>query len=107
VVCFLVLLPWTTPVALGAISWLWMLDSIFSPIDWWLREFGIIEGNMFWLGRPGLAMASVIAVHAWRVVPLAAVIILAGRAAIPTTSTTRPTSTGRASGASCGRSPCR
>ncbi|HSK96056.1 MAG TPA: sugar ABC transporter permease [Euzebyales bacterium] len=83
VVRFLVLLPWTTPVALGAISWLWMLDSIFSPIDWWLREFGIIEGNMFWLGRPGLAMASVIAVHTWRIVPLAAVIILAGRAAIP------------------------
>lgn len=83
VVRFFVLLPWTTPVALGAISWLWMLDSIFSPIDWWLREFGILEGNMFWLGRPVLAMASVIAVHTWRIVPLAAVIILAGRAAIP------------------------
>jgi multiple sugar transport system permease protein len=83
VVRFLVLLPWTTPVALGAISWLWMLDSLFSPIDWWLREFGIIEGNMFWLGRPRLAMASIIAVHTWRIVPLAAVIILAGRAAIP------------------------
>ncbi len=28
---FLVLLPWTTPVALSAIAWLWMLDSVFSP----------------------------------------------------------------------------
>ena len=25
---FLVLLPWTTPVALSAVAWLWMLDSV-------------------------------------------------------------------------------
>ena len=38
VVRFLVLLPWTTPVALSTIAWLWMLDSIYSPIDWMLRQ---------------------------------------------------------------------
>src|SRR5262249_8161483 len=80
---FLVLLPWTTPVPLGAISWLWLLDSIFSPIDWVLRQVGLLGGdgsplgeqsNMYWLGEPGLAMASVISVHVWRLTPLAAVI---------------------------------
>jgi multiple sugar transport system permease protein len=80
---FLVLLPWTTPVALSAVAWLWMLDSVFSPIDWVLRNLGLIEDNMYWLGRPHLAMASVIAVHVWRLVPLSAVIILAGLVAIP------------------------
>lgn len=80
---FLVLLPWTTPVALSTVSWLWLLDSIFSPIDWVLREIGAIEANMYWLGKPTLAMGSVIAVHVWRLVPLAAVIILAGLIAIP------------------------
>ncbi len=80
---FLVLLPWTTPVALSTIAWLWMLDSIFSPIDWVLRGLGVIDANMYWLGRPRLAMASVIAVHVWRLVPLAAVIIMAGLVAIP------------------------
>ncbi len=80
---FLVLLPWTTPVALSSIAWLWMLDSIFSPIDWVLRQLGLIESNMYWLGRPYLAMASVIGVHVWRLVPLAAVIIMAGLVAIP------------------------
>ncbi len=80
---FLVLLPWTTPVSLAAIAWLWMLDSVFSPIDWVLRWAGAIESNMFWLGKPNLAMASVIAVHTWRIVPLAAVIIMAGLVAIP------------------------
>ena len=80
---FLVLLPWTTPVALSAVAWLWMLDSVFSPIDWALRNLGLIDGNIYWLGRPHLAMASVIAVHVWRLVPLSAVIILAGLVAIP------------------------
>jgi multiple sugar transport system permease protein len=79
----LVLLPWTTPVALSAIAWLWLLDSVFSPIDWVLREVGAIEGNVYWLGRPYLAMASIIAVHVWRLVPLAAVIMMAGLVAIP------------------------
>ncbi|MGH9153174.1 MAG: carbohydrate ABC transporter permease [Acidimicrobiales bacterium] len=81
----LVLLPWTTPVALGAVNWLWLLDSLFSPIDWVLREVGWLEpnGHMLYLGRPGLAMGSVIAVHVWRLVPLAAVIMMAGLSAIP------------------------
>ena len=80
---FLVLLPWTTPVALSSVSWLWLLDSIFSPIDWVLRNLGLIDGNMYWLGQPRLAMASVIAVHVWRLVPLAAVIVMVGLLSIP------------------------
>ncbi|MGH3658778.1 MAG: carbohydrate ABC transporter permease, partial [Micromonosporaceae bacterium] len=89
---FLVLLPWTTPVALGAVSWLWLLDSIYSPIDWTLRWLGLLgkpgsvfgpESNLFWLGEPSLAMGSVIAVHVWRLTPLAAVIMMAGLVAIP------------------------
>lgn len=80
----LVLLPWTTPLSLAAITWLWTLDSIFSPIDWVLRQVGLLEGNMIWLGQPELALGSVIAVHTWRIVPLAAVIVTAGMLAIPT-----------------------
>ena len=71
------------PGGLSAVAWLWMLDSVFSPIDWVLRNLGLIDGNVYWLGRPHLAMASVIAVHVWRLVPLSAVIILAGLVAIP------------------------
>ena len=85
IVRFLVLLPWTTPVALSTISWLWLLDSIYSPIDWVLRQLGLLRSgaNMYWLGEPDLAMSSVIAVHVWRLTPLAAVIMLAGLVAIP------------------------
>lgn len=80
---FLVLLPWTTPVALSTVAWLWLLDSIYSPIDWVLRTVGLIEGNVYWLGQPNLAMASVIAVHVWRLVPLSAVIMMVGLLSIP------------------------
>src|ERR671922_2866205 len=78
IVRFLVLLPWTTPIALAAVAWLWMLDSIYSPIDWVLRSLGLLDGNMIWLGKDNLAMASVIAVQVWRVVPPAAPFIIAG-----------------------------
>lgn len=85
VVRFLVLLPWTTPVALATVNWLWLLDSLFSPLDWLLREYGFlgVGKHMTYLGKPHLAQASVIAVQAWRLIPLAAVIMMAGLTAIP------------------------
>ena len=58
---FLILLPWTAPIALGTIGWMWMLDSIFSPIDWILRYMGLLgapdailgaNSNLYWLGVP-------------------------------------------------------
>ncbi len=83
VVRFLILLPWVTPVSLATIAWLWLLDSLFSPIDWTLRWLGLLDGNLHWLGNPTLAMVSVIAVQVWRILPLAAVIMMAGISAIP------------------------
>lgn len=83
IVRFCVLLPWTTPVSLASVSWLWLLHSIFSPIDWVLRWVGLIKENMYWLGRPFLGMASIIAVNTWRIVPVATVIVMAGLMAIP------------------------
>jgi multiple sugar transport system permease protein len=92
VVRFLILLPWTAPISLGAIGWLWIFDSVFSPMDWLLRAAGLLglphaffgaDSNLYWLGRPILAMASVIVVQTWRILPLATVILLAGISAIP------------------------
>ncbi len=89
---FLIMLPWTAPISLGTIGWLWMFDSIFSPFDWILRYFGLLGHpgallgpmqNLYWLGEPGLSMASVITVHVWRLLPLATVIQLAGLSSIP------------------------
>ncbi len=81
----LVLMPWTTPVALGAIVWLWMLDSIFTPFDWFAQHLGLLADgqHLNMLGHAGLATGSVIAVQAWRTLPLATVIVLAGLSSIP------------------------
>ena len=88
---FLVMLPWTTPIALGVLGWYWMLDSIYSPIDYLMREVGLLgpgttfgpARNMYWLGKTDLAQLSLVIVHIWRMLPLATVILLAGLTAIP------------------------
>ncbi len=85
VVMFLLLLPWVAPVSLSTIGWLWILHARFSVIDWVLRQLGLLPAgaNMFWLGRPDLAFGAVVAVHVWRMLPFATVVLLAGHSAIP------------------------
>lgn len=91
---FLVLLPWTTPIALGVLGWLWTLDNIYSPIDFVLRQVGLLGvgsplgqdwfgSNALWLAYPDRARFSVILVYVWRTLPLATVILLAGLTSIP------------------------
>lgn len=82
---FLILLPWVAPISLGTIGWLWMLDSIYSVINWTFRAVGVFgpETWPMWLGIPSLAMGSIIVIHVWRLLPLATVIILAGLSSIP------------------------
>lgn len=82
---FLILLPWVAPISLGTIGWLWIFDSIYSVINWTLQAVGLIRPDNWpmWLGVPHLAMGSVIAVHVWRLLPLATVILLAGLTSIP------------------------
>lgn len=81
---FLILLPWVAPISIGTIAWLWIFDSTYSVLNWTLRMLGFIQGQGFmWLGLPHLAMGSIIAVHVWRQLPLATVILLAGHSSIP------------------------
>jgi multiple sugar transport system permease protein len=82
---FLILLPWVAPVSLGTIGWKWILDSIYSVITWVLVWLHIVKpySGPYWLGEAKLAMASVILVHCWRLIPFSTVILLAGRTAIP------------------------
>ncbi len=95
---FLVILPWAAPVALVTIAWLWIFDSLFSVINWTLGKmhligalcgaFGVSHCSASnpppWLGHPNLAIFAIIMVHAWRILPFAVIIFIAGRASIPT-----------------------
>ncbi len=81
----LILLPWVAPISLGTIGWLWIFDPVYSIINWTLAAVGVLGPHNWpvWLGQPELAMASVIVVDVWRLLPLATVIILAGLSGIP------------------------
>ncbi len=86
----LIILPWATPISLGTVGWKWLLDSKFSVFDWILVQMGLLGPDTLlgpgthlnYLGREYLAMASVILVNVWRMLPLATVILLAGLTSI-------------------------
>jgi len=94
---FLIVLPWAAPISLGAISWLWIFDSLFSVVNWTLvhtHTVGVVcavfnvshcssTSPPQWLGDSTLAKVSIIVVHAWRIIPFATVIFIAGIASIP------------------------
>jgi multiple sugar transport system permease protein len=95
---FLVILPWAAPVALSTIGWLWIFDSLFSIANWTLVKLHLtgpvcwmfgVEGCSDlnppqWLGRSNMAMVALIIVNAWRILPFAVIIFIAGLASIPT-----------------------
>jgi multiple sugar transport system permease protein len=82
---FLIILPWAAPVPLSTIGWLWIYDSLFSVVNWVAKQLHLVDSfnPPQWLGDPTLALAAVISVHAWRIIPFAVVIFLAGLASIP------------------------
>jgi multiple sugar transport system permease protein len=81
----LILLPWAAPVPLSTIGWLWIYDSLFSVVNWVAKRAQLVDqfNPPQWLGDPNLALAAVTSVHAWRIIPFAVVIFLAGLASIP------------------------
>jgi multiple sugar transport system permease protein len=82
---YLILLPWVAPVSIGSMGWKWILDSLYSVINWvlvWLHLVKPLDVPM-WLGEPSLAMISVILVHVWHTLPFTTVILLAGWTSIP------------------------
>jgi multiple sugar transport system permease protein len=82
---FLVLVPWAAPVALTTIAFLWFFDPLASIWNWLLIHAHIVsEANKpNWLGTPTLAMAAIIIVQVWRLLPFATIIFLAGIASMP------------------------
>ena len=99
IIRFFVVLPWAAPVVLSTITWLWLLDSLYSVVNWTLARIGLDDALVWllgavnveedaqvplqWLGRPNLALIAITLVHAWRILPFAVVIFIAGRASIP------------------------
>ena len=87
----LLILPWAMPVSLASVDWLWLLDSEFSPVDWLLRQMHLLgpgtvwgpSNHLYFYGKEWLGLDAVTVINVWRLLPLATIIVLAGRTAIP------------------------
>lgn len=77
------LTPWMVAPAVGATIWLWLLEPQFGVVNHLLRVAGIIDAPLAWLGEPGTAFASVVAVDVWRGVPFVMLLMLAGLQTVP------------------------
>ncbi|MCG6874923.1 MAG: sugar ABC transporter permease [Betaproteobacteria bacterium] len=73
-----VLIPFIVPTVLSAIAFWWIYDPQFSIVSWSLRELGLLETNIDFLGDPWNARWSVIFANIWRGVPFVAITLLAG-----------------------------
>jgi multiple sugar transport system permease protein len=69
-----------TPVVIGVI-WRFMVNPEFGIINYLLSVFGIPGPD--WLGRPGLAMGTIIAADVWLSTPFVTVILIAGISSLP------------------------
>ncbi len=78
-----ILIPFIVPTVLSAIAFWWIYDPQFSIISWSLRQMGLIETNINFLGEPWNARASVIFANVWRGVPFIAITLLAGLQTVP------------------------
>lgn len=81
---FFMLLPWTIPVALGLLSWLWIFDSQYSVINWVALHLHLMgQPQVNWRGQPVPAMIAVVSANVWHNMPFGAIILLAGLTSIP------------------------
>jgi multiple sugar transport system permease protein len=79
----IVLIPFIVPTVLSAIAFWWIFDPQFSVISWSLRNMGLIDGNINFLGDAWNARWSVIFANVWRGVPFIAISLLAGLQTVP------------------------
>jgi len=77
------LLPWIVPTALSSLAFLMLFSSVISPFSVVLRNWGVIDQNINFLGSDWNARISLCVANIWRGVPFCAISILAGLQAVP------------------------
>ncbi|MEM7131800.1 MAG: ABC transporter permease subunit [Chloroflexota bacterium] len=78
----LVMLPWIMPEVVRAITWKGLLDPIYGMVNPILKDLGLIEQSIPFLGDPNLALPSVIMVNLWAGIPFFTLLLVAGMKAI-------------------------
>jgi multiple sugar transport system permease protein len=73
--------PFTLSVVTVGLTWLWLLDPVVGPFNYYLRALGVPVRS--WLADPAAAMAAIIVTTVWWVAGYYLVIYLAGLQDIP------------------------
>lgn len=79
----LLILPWTIPTLITALTWKWMFSDIGGVIPYFTELIFGSKNAIPWLTNPEWAMVSVILVNVWRGVPFLGISILSGLQTIP------------------------
>jgi multiple sugar transport system permease protein len=74
----LLILPWALPPVVTGLVWAWMFDFQFGVVNYALRLLHLTDKNLSWMVNPDLALPAVIVATAWKHLPLATIILLAG-----------------------------
>ena len=74
----LLLVPWAMPLVAAAIVWRWMYDANFGYLNDLLRQIGLINEPVVWLGGVKSAFAAAVVTDAWTGIPFMAFVFLAG-----------------------------
>lgn len=74
---------WIMPALVIGAVWSWILAGDFGVLNYWLRSFGLIDQNIFWLSDPSVSLYSVIIANIWLGVPFNMILLSVGLAAIP------------------------
>jgi len=77
------LVNWIIPGTAIGFLWMWIFNGQYGVINALLKNIGIIQSNITWMGRPGTAMIAVIIARAWQVMPWNMAFLLAGMMGIP------------------------
>ena len=78
-----VILPWCLPPVVNAIIWLWIYNPSYGLLNGILKAAGLISQNQVWFNDRMTGLFLVAVVHAWRMLPLTAIILLASLQSIP------------------------
>lgn len=71
-------MPWFLPEAVVALLFSWILNPLYGVLNYILKQAGVIDSYVSWLGNKELAFGAVVFVCIWKGFPLVMTMILAG-----------------------------
>lgn len=77
------LIPFVIPTAVTAITWRWLLNTSYGPLNTWLTDMGLLAGPVNPLNSPATALAATTFINTWRWTPLVALVVFAVLQTIP------------------------